>query len=344
MVVGAADADKFLLAGDRKQYGVHSGTRAIDNPYNDVYKTSIHEHATTAGFDEVEFLYNTRCVWDISQMASDVFYHGRARNNPVTQTRKGAVTVRTVNNALFGIHSNLIFIDVAASRCQRLRGQTSKFNEETAGVSLQLADMLSQHFNKYGEKVLMLSPYSAQQDIHRRGLQILAQKDPSFADNRPLTFVGCQGAECSTSISDITVTAGPGFTKDDRMVSGALTRAKDGCYIVGDVQQLSQMHNFEHQPIGRVLTYCKKAGMVYTWPDQAITEEYRTIMPTSSQTVRDRLADTAINVDTVICLLCEKTGHLKRDCPYKGSVKCHFCHELGHKIKDCPDKPCDQCG
>lgn len=37
------------------------------------------------------------------------------------------------------------------------------------------------------------------------------------------------------------------------------------------------------------------------------------------------------------CRVCQKNGHLAKDCPDKTPMLCHNCRKIGHTAKDCKD-------
>ncbi len=213
-----------------------------------------------------------------------MFYRNKINTIAGTERRNVAIKFRDFVKHHYGMNqTNFNLVNVRGAKCHRLR-HPSKFNEMQCGVGLEIIRQLLDRGFAPGQ-ILHTSPYTAQRDITRRGLDSIAKHYPNMALSKltALTFDGARGAEADMNIMDLTVSDDVGFLKESfRLLVGA-SRGKNGLIIIANKEAIAQHANFTNMAIGQLLEYCVMQGAVYHWPGTSkALATHLGIMPTGS--------------------------------------------------------------
>ena len=158
------------------------------------------------------------------------------------------------------------FLDLTRSEFQSLNH--SKYNLDTANVTMIAVERLLAA-GALPVDMAIATPYQAQYEIYRatlRNLQV-AQLRWELDQLRIMKIDGYQGGEATYLILDLVVTTQLGFIQDINRLNVALTQAKDGLIVVGDVKVI----NKGHKMLGRTtppliqLSDDFKRGKQVTW-------------------------------------------------------------------------------
>ncbi|KAL9085413.1 MAG: hypothetical protein Q9159_004702 [Coniocarpon cinnabarinum] len=259
--------DRYVSAGDCRQHGVFSKDRT-GNPMKAQRKKPVHQRLQQLGYPTARLLQQHRLTYDIARLSSEVHYRGEIRGNPDTRERKWSLQVRHFNHEHFATDTNVVFVDVHDTHCDKFR--RSRRNAKLSEVAIKLIQKLSKKFSP--SSILLVSPYAGQRTSHNMKLEELAKKDTHFAGDEPNlsniqteTLDSVQGGESLICIVDLTVNDDIGFLAESARTLVGCSRPSDGLYILGDVAKLKLVKNYDSEPLGCLVQHCIDNGYVQEW-------------------------------------------------------------------------------
>lgn len=239
----------FVLVGDAKQlqptvksYRQRKAGKLV-NSFASQLMLSPFERLIKLGHNTVLFREQHRMVTGLSNLPSRLFYRGQLVDAPSTlfsNREKASMIVQWMKSTFpsFNGTAPRLLLDVKKSHSEKQ--QTSTLNKETASVGATVLEHLISSGFKPGD-IAIATPYEAQYNLYLRALRGLRIEFPSINYNhvRVRKIDGYQGGEAPVIILDLVVTTQAGFANNANRLNVALTRARDGLIIIGDVAQMN---------------------------------------------------------------------------------------------------------
>ncbi|KAK2777034.1 hypothetical protein FQN52_003261, partial [Onygenales sp. PD_12] len=229
--------EKVVLSGDPAQLPP-TVTSSDANECFASEKLSLHERLIKSQFPSIQLTVQYRMAPSISKFPSDHFYKKSLVNHPTCKDRPDSKRFRAVMKGIPGIPGkhqpgNSYFVSVKNSEVWRPKGSHSLFNPQyVVCVGLVAQALVRGGFKE--EQILILSYYNEE----RRIIGQFLHKHHSYEKIRISSVDGAQGNESDVVILSTTRPGGNfglGFVADVQRQCVAMTRARDGLVIVGDV-------------------------------------------------------------------------------------------------------------
>jgi superfamily I DNA and/or RNA helicase len=291
----------FILTGDHKQLRptVLSAERHRDqppflNPFQNQMLLSFFERMIVAGHKHFMLKIQHRCTGNISGWVSKQFYHNQVERAPLTSEKQHLLT--TI--CLF-VHqqlrvprpTNRYAVDLTGSRSEKENGGTSSYNKYKIQHVMNDIRRIRAHPALQHMTIGILSFYKAQITRFRAecfklpGITIVDGNE-HLSHTTAKTVDGAQGAEFDIVIISFVRTNRPTFIREPYRMVVALTRAK---WLQGIYTSWSLVEDRRNMGKDKYLV--------------SLFNDLRTSYYVATRAARE-----------VICLKCQETGHMARDC------------------------------
>uniref|UniRef100_A0A7S2QTD2 AAA+ ATPase domain-containing protein n=1 Tax=Norrisiella sphaerica TaxID=552664 RepID=A0A7S2QTD2_9EUKA len=249
---------RCILIGDPQQL---PATVTMSSANARLYQQSLFERLARAGHPVVMLDTQYRMHPDISSFPSKHFYNSRLSDAPNVQSEAWQKSFHTDSR-----FRPLQFFDVQ-SKQQRDSVSRSSFNTQEVKFVVALGKAFVQEYvwPKAEAKMLqrrvsigIITPYSQQRRRIDQDLQRIIREERkmwSHVDLKVATVDGFQGGEKDIIIFSCVRSGGHGgigFLADIRRMNVALTRARFGCWVVGNARALERNPHW-----GKFLKHCK---------------------------------------------------------------------------------------
>ncbi|EEH05190.1 DNA helicase [Histoplasma capsulatum G186AR] len=238
----------FIQFGDPRQLPPFCKSSTVrENNFYLVLHTSLFARLERAGFLHVMLERQHRMHETICKLVSDLSYHGRMIT---VDSESNYLTSRRVSrfNRKYGKERTAIYLDVAGSK-EELNSTKSKANLDHRKIVLELAASLLRENVVLGSQIAIITPYSYQRNMYRCDVSSMARAHPQIGqkllDIVITTIDGFQGREREVCIVDLTCTERIGFLHAAQRINVALSRAKCGLYVVGNVRAMSEDRKYQ---------------------------------------------------------------------------------------------------
>ncbi|KAJ5780761.1 hypothetical protein N7457_005921 [Penicillium paradoxum] len=255
----------ILMAGDHCQLGPTVKSDWRSNPFYLQLRFSLFERLIEGANKSIMLQVQHRVHPDISTLVSQTFYKDKLIDHDSTRTAR-AYFLRGFNRVRFGIESNLLFLDFSLSRTE-MEGYSKK-NVRHAMAAIAICKELLEMDRFAPKDIVILVPYEAQYQTTLKLLTEQHQKSRSLGlrDVSVKKIDSFQGGESPIVIFDLTVTTNLGFLDDETRLNVALSRAKEGLYILGNMTAMrsavrSPAFEKRYAPLMKVLNYISGARL-----------------------------------------------------------------------------------
>ena len=337
-----------IMVGDSRQCTVIVNSTETNNFAVKQLKLSFFQRMQWAGHSTYSLTQSRRANPRLTAALSQL-YRGEICSHPDTANRPKSIVYENLFEQLFGRKDTLIVLDVG--RTKTSSANTSKLNEGTAQVVIQLLHTLINTWSIGGEEVLLITPYLAQQQLVKRCIAMLG------GDLERVTMSsidGAQSRERNLEILDLVITDRMGFLRDSHRIVTAASRCLDGLILVVDLTTVVECSEFRQSALETLLVYATEQGLVVSWSKiqqkmADLPETVATLMPsyqTEAQMSEMQEAQRKLRNLHTECKRCHEIGHTRTDCPHPPEVGmiCHTCKVKGHKASRCPTIRCPRCG
>ncbi|RZC41795.1 NFX1-type zinc finger-containing protein 1-like, partial [Asbolus verrucosus] len=283
----------LILLGDHQQLKPATADRKIGQNY--CLGVSLFERMVINGIQCYQLEVQHRMRPEVSSILKSTTYpflkdHPSVHNKP----------------SVMGVTKNVLFIN--HNHPEQTSKFTSKLNKHEAKFLIYFARHLI--LNGYGsDDVAILTTYSGQVDQMKREVRNLADRE-LLKDVRISTLDAFQGREAEIILLSLVRSDGIGFLSAENRICVALSRAKNGYYLMGNMNLLSQKSTLwntikkrleEQQAIGRDLPLrCQ-------------------LHP--EMTTQAKCADDFLQVD---CGGCSKICQMELPCGHRCRYSCHI--------------------
>ncbi|KAF2220115.1 P-loop containing nucleoside triphosphate hydrolase protein [Elsinoe ampelina] len=239
---------RFLLAGDKCQIGVHVDQHQEDMPTVAQYRRSFFERAINLGYTNTSLNVTYRFNSTLANL-SRIWYGPSFRSVQITEQHPHHLRYQKVASQAFGTTNSLIVVNVKDGSTGESRVGNSRTNRLNARAVAKIYErLLTSHDPTQAPyepcDIGVLTPYGAQCiKLRDELLSVACRLRPKAAlpdheqykrNVRALTINLAQGHEFDVGILDMTVSKHLGFVPDPQRLCVATTRARFGLVIVAD--------------------------------------------------------------------------------------------------------------
>src|SRR5450755_3868957 len=205
----------------------------------------------------------------ISNMVSILSYDGRLENAPFTIDRLRSKFIADFNKRHFEKESPVLLISIPESNITK-NALISKYNLAYVAFTINLVIKLIEEKAVTGKEMAILTPYNAQYWNYNNALLRLHADRPVLSINDILLAKtdAFQGRERDIVINDLIIKDNPGFVKSGARVNTALSRARNGEYIIMDTAALEKNQKNKIRFLSKLITYAKRERIHYVVLDK----------------------------------------------------------------------------
>jgi senataxin len=266
---------KLILVGDHKQL---SATVFYPKAKNILYNRSLFERLLNNNLEKNILTIQYRMQANIRQVISSLFYENKLLDSPDVNF------IHKKNNSdlykVIDINKNFYFFDLNFSEEKFDETNKSYYNEQEIEFSLQFLKKINNSLknnqyinnnNDYNYNYAIITPYQAQVKKLKEKIYKYKDQDLFGIDIKINTVDSFQGQERDIIIFS-TVRANNkssginngeiesiGFLNDYRRMNVGLSRAKLGCFIIGNSLKLKKDHYWE-----KLIHLCKGKKCIYS--------------------------------------------------------------------------------
>ena len=210
----------LILIGDHQQLRPRTNAHILARDYR--LDVSLFERLVRNEFPYVTLQVQHRMRPEISALVSSHIYNNALINAPPTKDYRH----------VFGMEHDIFFFDHNEKEVSD-NDLTSKANKFEASFLAQLCNYLLQQRTYSQEQITVLTPYTGQMFKIRERFQ-----ENNMPNVRIVPIDSYQGEENEIILISLVRSEIPGFVKDENRICVALSRAKQGLYVVGNFSKL----------------------------------------------------------------------------------------------------------
>ena len=249
-----------ILVGDGRQLSPLTKAQQ-NNCFDSVIRQSLFTRLEENGFETVSLATQHRFNSQINALVSSCFYRNSLAAHVSCDAREEQRRVRAFNLKRFEKDSAVIFIDAQAGMADRLGSSSSRHNP----INLVVVMDLVEHLLRAGfepRAIGIICPYQAQYALYGKAIGRLQHRYAGLPLGELLRskFDTFQGGERSIIVADLVVDGTPGFLTQPNRLNVALSRARDGLYIVGNIGAYERSRAPRKSALMKFVTHCKING------------------------------------------------------------------------------------
>jgi superfamily I DNA and/or RNA helicase len=217
-----------------------------------------------AKFESVTFTEQHRMSLVIGNIVLTLSYDGRLKNALFTIDCPGLKLIADFNKRHFEKESPVLLISIPEGNITR-NALASKYNLAYVTFTINLVIKLIEKKAVIGKEITILTPYNAQYWNYNNALL-------RFHANRPVLNINnillaktdaFQGRERDIVINDLTIKDNLRFIKSGIRVNTALSRAKNGKYIIINTAAFEKNPKNKIRFLSKFITYAKRERIHY---------------------------------------------------------------------------------